>query len=424
MGKFQIMKGAERRPMGNILTGRSGIGKTYLLSTLPGVLFLPTERGFTGVSPDHADGLMRLKKPESLVELYEMLKQVRQDAKSLGVRHFVMDSYSGTQKLINKHVCKLESVAHMDAKEYKTLFTAARVHDSKLQDEFDLLRDDCGVHVWIVFHAADVNESTDQGDTYQRSDLAAEGTGQSLIQLRNLWRTWAENVWFIDWDAKVQAGSKMGKKAIGKFNARILRTRETPQHYAKSRYSLPTTLPASWPDIARALSANITASDDKLRSQIDAQLGQLSETNRGLIDADLKNAKTNSALAAILSRVGGMISAAEDAEEDLPGRDVEPETEAAPNFMPEEETEPQNDGPNTDFIELGTRIERADAKSDIDAAMKEVTASFKAGRITTDEGKKLGAMASAKVKAFRAEALAAEQALAAKETGEQSEAAA
>lgn len=68
------------------------------------------------------------------------------------------------------------------------------------------------------------------------------------------------------------------------------------------------------------------------------------------------------------------------------------------------------------FVHLGARIEQADVKSDVDAAMKDVTEAYKAKAITSGEGKRLGAMAKSKVARFKAEAEAAERALAAQDT--------
>ncbi|MEJ7730504.1 MAG: AAA family ATPase [Polyangiaceae bacterium] len=323
MGKFSIVRGVEQRPHATILTGRSGIGKTHLASTIPGAFFICVEQGLKGASPDHVATLPRFERPKSLAEYLEMLAEVRAVARGDGIRHVVTDSLSGVERLINLKVCQLENVAHMEAKDFKKLWTAAMPIWQRVQNELDLLRDEAGVHVWLIAHGQETKTSTIDGDMFQTWDLALQGSGDSLGALRQLWRGWADHVLFIDWDADVTKGS-IGKRSVGRFKSRILRTRETPSHYAKNRANLPPVLPATWPDLQRAMAAGVPANDARLRAQLAALLPQLGDADRAAVEADMALAKTPAALSSVLSRAQGMLSAARiDAEDDAPAASAE-----------------------------------------------------------------------------------------------------
>jgi hypothetical protein len=430
MGKFQIVRGAlKRRPDANIVTGRSNIGKTWFTSTIPNVFFICTEDGLKGASPDHIqdvaffgntrpDNTADVVRPKSFSELLAQIADFRTQARDAGVRHLVLDSLSGAETLINFQVCQRESVSHMDAKAFKELWTAAESLHLELQAALDKVRDDAGCHIWLVAHSAEVTETTKDGDQFKKHDLSFKGTGNSLITIREMWRRWADNVLFIDWDAGVTKGT-IGKKSVGTYKSRIFRTRETPSHYAKNRRNLPEKLPASWPDLAKALGAGQTAPDDKLKSQIVAVMASLSPTDKKAIDADLRAAKTNSALAATLSRAKGMVSAAtDDDEEDQPAAKPEPTPDAPEDdgTVPPDEEPPPADEPPFDppaptgpkpianitpaLVAFGVKVEQASNKAEVDAAWTEAKQAFAAEILTKEERDQIGAMCRTKVEGF------------------------
>lgn len=314
--RFAIVRGSPKQPHAFILTGRPGIGKTYLASTLPGVAFICVESGLKGASNDHIDQVARFDhQPRTFDQFIEDLAQMRALAKSEGLRHLVIDSMTGVERLVNAHTCKQENVAHMEAKDFKKVWTAAIPHWQRVQNELDRCRG-VGLHVWVITHSAEAKESVaESGETYAKADLAFQGAGDSLTQLRNFWRAWADHVLFIDWDS-MATKSTLGKKSVGQYRARVLRTRETPFCFAKSRGGLPEKLPATWRDLEAALRAGVSAPDAKMRKQIEALLPQLDEEQRKSVEEDVASAKTPTALAAALSRAQGFISASRDENEE------------------------------------------------------------------------------------------------------------
>lgn len=327
-----IVRGVKRGAHAFILTGRSGIGKTYLASTIPNVFFEPIENGLKGASPNHVDTLAHFGGRASTFDgLMDRMQRFRDCAKGEGFRHWVGDSLTAIERLIHLQVCSLESVAHMSAKEYKVVWTAAIPLWVRCQAELDKMRD-LGVHVWLIAHSMDATEAVaDTGETYQKADLAFQGSGKSLLEVRNLWRTWADHVLFLDWDTKVKAGT-LSKKSVASYSSRIIRARETPFCYAKTRGSLPEKLPATWPHIEQALRAGVAIPEPRMRTIIASILPRLEAKEREEIDAALKNAKSPSAVASVLSRAQSAESAARNDDEDdvAPAATVAADVASAP----------------------------------------------------------------------------------------------
>lgn len=313
-------KGPVRRPNATIITGRPGIGKTYLASEIPGVFWIPVEQGLSGANPERLEEIQRFKnddgsdaQPQTLGEFLEMLQAIPA-VKEPHIKHVVVDSTTGLEKLVNKQACKQESVLHMEAKEFKKVWSATAPMWERIRKELDILRDKHGLHVWVIAHAQEITETASNGEIFSKWDIRFDGSGAVLGSIREGWRTWADHVLFIDWDSVVTPGKVMAKKAVGKYNARVLRTRETPQHFAKNRASLPPILPATWRDLAAAFAAASPASEAKLREQIAAVAGSLGTEEQKAIKADMETAKTTQALSAVLSRAQGMLSVAKEEE--------------------------------------------------------------------------------------------------------------
>jgi 5'-3' exonuclease len=298
-----------------ILTGRSGAGKTFFASTIPGVFFLPIEEGLKGASPEHSPVHFQ-HTPRTLVELHEALDVFAKEINAPGEggkrphAHLVLDSLTGIETLIHQHACKSERAVHMEAKEYKKVWHATEPEWDLLLTKLDAIRR-TGTHVWLIAHSAEiVDASSTSGEVYRKWDLALRGSGDVLIALRNKIRGWADHVFFIDWVVSVAKGDK-GRRSVGKYNGRILHTRESATHYAKTRSLLPASLPATWKDLSAALAAGRQAPDSKLRTQIEGIAAKLPEDDRVTVLGELKDA-TPAGLAALLSRAQGMLAVAQE----------------------------------------------------------------------------------------------------------------
>lgn len=327
MSKFQVTKGPVVRPHATILTGRSGIGKTYFASTIDARFFICVEQGLSGAHPDLVDEIPRFDhQPQSLGDLFEMLAAFKAQARAEGWRHLVVDSLSGIEALVNKQACGQEKVAHMEAKDFKKVWAAAMPIWQRVQRELDAVRDQAGAHLWLIAHSQETTEVVETGDTFSKYDLAFQGSGKALAEIRQLWRAWADHVFFLDWQASIKKASSIGQKAVGQYRSRILYTRETPRLFAKSRSAVPETLPATWEDLRKALGGPTANAGAKTRAQVVALLDRLDADGRAEIERALRGARTPAALAEVLSRAQGMAAVREIEAEN----DETPETESLP----------------------------------------------------------------------------------------------
>lgn len=300
-----------------ILTGRSGAGKTFFASTIPGVFILPIEEGLKGASPEHTPAHFKAT-PRNLVELHEALDgfvglNAKADDGKRPHQHLVLDSLTGIETLVHGSVTDVEKVTHMEAKEYKKLWRAAEPVWVRVQRKLDAIRH-TGVHVWLIAHSAEqIDASSTTGDVYRKWDLLLKGTGDVGVEMRNMWRAWADHVFFIDWVVKVAKGDR-SKRSVGKYEGRILYTRESATHYAKTRSRLPPSLPATWDDLRDAIAAGRVAPEAKLRAQVSDAIMQLVDaTDRNAMIEALK-ASSPQHLPALLNRVQGLLAiASEDA---------------------------------------------------------------------------------------------------------------
>ena len=328
-GRFsaaQVSSGPDKSPMKTIITGSSGVGKTWLVSTIVDdaggpIFFLPVEEGTKGHSPDAAPQGFRVGDrwiaPRTLAEFYDACDEFMNvvnaqvdngsGGKRRPYRHFGVDSLTGLEDLVLATACKLEGVAHMEAAEYKKVWNAAMPIWKGVQNKLDDIRR-TGVNIWLIAHATesfDASETT--GEVFRKRDLMLRGSGKTLDELRTMWRGWADNVFFLSRALSVTKGTK-DKRQMAKLSGRVLITRETGSIFAKSRLPIPEQIAATWADLQRAMRAKIPVNVDKTRDQVTAIAAQLADEERAAIEADLAAAKTPTQVSAALSRAQGMLA--------------------------------------------------------------------------------------------------------------------
>ena len=336
-----ITTDADKSAHSFVLTGKPGIGKTFLLSTIPRMFILPIEEGLKGASPDHEVAHYNVV-PTSLVELEQALEAfgVINAPGPNGRRpylHLGIDSLSGIESLIHAQACAQEGVSHMEGKGYGAVFAAALPLYGRIQKRLNTIRRS-GTNVWVVAHAQEASEANEDGEMYRRWDLAFRGPPAKAGEVRNIWRQWADHVLFLDWDVSVR--TQKGKRTVGKLRARIIRTKESGFAFAKTRSRIPETLPATWEDLQRAMQAGSAAPEPRVRQQVEDVLAKLTEEANVLaIRADLSSAKGANRMAAVLSRAQGMLAveraaqaeASAEAPDDAAGPAVSAQHEEAPD---------------------------------------------------------------------------------------------
>lgn len=341
-GRFspqQVSTGPDKSPLKTIILGGPGVGKTWLVSTITGddgspIFFQSVEEGAKGLCPDARPAGFRDARgtwlaPRSFAELLDALDtflhevnapvEVQTPAgpvKRRPYRHFGIDSLSGIERLVHEAACQAEGVQHMEGADYQRVWNGAVSFWLKVREKLDEIRRS-GVHVWVIAHATDAfHASETTGETFRKADLLLAGKSQMLDQVRNLWRSWADNVWYVTHD--VQVISKKGRRTIANLRGRIVVTRETGGVCAKSRLSMPASLPATWRDLQQAITGRTPDRSERVRKDIAAIAAELEPAERAEIDRDLAAAKTTTQLASVLQRAQGMRAMLEEDDDAAP----------------------------------------------------------------------------------------------------------
>lgn len=264
MGKFdEISVEPDRSAHRFILTGRPTAGKTYLLSTVPGVFILHIENGLKGASPNHRPAHFK-SAPRTLREFLEACDAFLERNADKEFKHFGIDGMTGLEELVHLAAMKVDGADHMGAKDFNTTWEAAAALWIRVREKLNEVWS-TGVHVWILAHSAETVETTGSGEIFRKWDLFFRGPARFCSESRTFWRGWADHVFFIEWASTLTTKTR-GKRQMGKYDGRVLITREDAQHFAKTRSQIPGQLPASWQNLSNALAAGAANNQLKKRA--------------------------------------------------------------------------------------------------------------------------------------------------------------
>lgn len=346
----------DNSPHRTILTGESNVGKTWFVSTVEGMFIMPIERGLKGANPRCHPGKYTVV-PDSFEEVIQGMIHFRDvlnarqappagatDAKPRRpYKHFAIDGFAGLEKWVNRAACGKENVDHMEAKEYRKVWSAAQPLWEQIQDVLDSIWE-TGVNIWIIGHSGDAYDSaqtgSDAGESFKVKDLSFRGSGKPLDEVRLLWRGWADNVFYLMQTMKIRKGSK-GRRTIAETQGRILVTVDTGLIKAKHRGLLPPQVNATWEDLKKAWMAGYPAKPEKMRAQVEEIAAKLLEEDGKTILAELaQHGEDAVKLATLLSRAQGMAALLADergeSEEDEEGGQEGEGDNGAPPGAPEQ----------------------------------------------------------------------------------------
>lgn len=324
------------------LYGPPKIGKTRFVCDIPNLFLICPEDGLAGIDSPAAHFP---RSPRNLSELFEAIdefgqKNVAVDGKR-PFNHLAIDSLSWVERMVHAAACSEERAKHMDSKEYKVVWSAAAAIWQDVIARVDRVRRS-GVHVWLIAHGMQTDQSTVDGSTWKKWDLELHKNAAPL------WRKEVDHMLFMNWGARVV--KEKGKRSVGKYSGRVIFTRENADHFAGSRSSAPDQIPATWADLRVALAAPAPAPDAKLRASIAAVLEEIVDVeSKAIVEKDLAAAKTGRDLAQVLSRAQALRAiAAEDEPDDAAADPVAPDAAQAPATQTQEKepakAEAEDDG--------------------------------------------------------------------------------
>lgn len=245
-----------RRQAGHrfLLYGAPGAGKTYLAASTRSCVYVPVEDGLLGVPWDvpHTD-----EPPRTYQALLEATREAAAHAQASQLRHVVLDSLTGVERLVYQQACADTGRAYSDALDYGKLWRTAKPLWSRLLAELDTVHRS-GLHVWLLAHGCEETAAdAETGKTWRRQTIQVEGTRDTVQETRTALVAWADHVLCLTRDVSIIRQRDAGR-AVARVGDRVLWTSDAlGQCVAKNRASLPDELEGSWPALSRALAAGL-----------------------------------------------------------------------------------------------------------------------------------------------------------------------
>lgn len=243
MNLASITKGPVKRPLKMVGYGPSGVGKSTFASQAPNVIFLCAEDG-TGELD-----VARFPEPKTWTDVMEACQQLlagEHDFKTLAI-----DSLDWLAPLVRKHVIEKEKMTDEKYEAYGRGENFALRHWRELQQMFDLLRRDRGMHIIALAHSICKTFKNPEGDDFDRYQLALSN------QAAALWEQWSDTMLFLTWETAT-TGAEGGRKK-GVLGERVIYTERTAAFDAKNRFGLPPSIPFERDSAFKAFSSAVQA---------------------------------------------------------------------------------------------------------------------------------------------------------------------
>lgn len=239
-----IQKNNFDRPPRIVIHGTPGIGKTTFAAGAPSPVFIQTEDGLGNLAPD---AFPLAKSFNDVMDAFAVLYTEEHQYQTV-----VIDSLSALEQLIWARVAADHDKDSIEDLGYGKGYVFALDHWHAFLDGVNALRDR-GVMPVMIAHTDVVRFDSPETDPYDRYLIKLHKRAFQLLYER------ADIIGFANYSvAVVKADAGFNKKTSRgvETGERRLHLVEKPAFVAKNRYSLPESIPLSWPALADALTAN------------------------------------------------------------------------------------------------------------------------------------------------------------------------
>lgn len=228
MSNIHIIKGRQRRAQRVVLYGQEGVGKSTLVSRLPGVLVLDTEGGTAHLEVDRVP-------VTCLAQLEGVLGELVRGAQSgaLGYRTVAIDTVDRVWGMCADWVCESQQLKSIEQLPYGKGLKQATERFCGLVESLDMLVCN-GVHVWLLCHAKVERMSPPDLPEYTMYMPKVSAPGKQAEEAGAYIRQWADAVLFAAYQTRINATT--GKAAGAE---RVLRAQHNACWEAKNRHGLP-----------------------------------------------------------------------------------------------------------------------------------------------------------------------------------------
>lgn len=243
-----LKKTGAARPPRIVLYGVHGIGKSTFAASAPSPVFIPTEEGLDAVDA------VAFPLCTSFEDIMGSISSLAEEDHDFGT--VVIDSADWAEQLVHKKVATDNNVATIDAIGYGRGYKAAVDYWKQILEGLDYLRNEKNMQVILLAHSQVKRFDDPLTDPYDRYQLDLHHGSASVVS------EWCDILMFANQQyttVKSDVGfNQKVTRAVG-TGSRVLYTQERPGWSAKSRWSLPDTLPLDYGKFAEALGKSMNA---------------------------------------------------------------------------------------------------------------------------------------------------------------------
>ncbi len=230
-----ITTGPVARPRRTLIFGTQGVGKSSFASMAEKPVFIQTEDGLSDID------CSRFPMTTSLRDVLEQLGSLYTEEHDF--KTVVIDSLDWLERLIWSDVCEKRGVQSIEDIGYGKGYVFALAQWRDILSGLDALRNDRGMSVILIAHAAIERFANPETDTYDRYVPRLNKHASALVA------EWCDEVLFATYQVHTKTTdegfNRRRTQGIG-TGARILRTSERPAHAAKNRLGLPDEMPLDY----------------------------------------------------------------------------------------------------------------------------------------------------------------------------------
>lgn len=250
-------------PVRALIHGDGGVGKSTLAASAPLAIFIAAEDGLKNIDAQAVD-----PPPRTWADVLEAIDHLAALPVS-ECRTIAIDSLDWIEPLCWSHVCVKGKKPDIESFGYGKGYAAAldewRVFLRKLETVSA-----SGKNVILIAHSVRKPVKNPEGDDYEKWQIKLHEKASGLL------KEWVDVVGFAAHEIVVDDSSGRAKgMSTGK---RVLRTQPNAAYDAKTRYSLPRTIPLDWTSFEAAIRAGSVSPVERLKSELESKMADLNDS--------------------------------------------------------------------------------------------------------------------------------------------------
>lgn len=243
----RITKTKHAKPPRVIIHGGEKVGKSTFFSKAPGVIFIQTEDGLSGIDAN------AFPLAETLNDVFGAIDALQNEDHEF--KTVVIDSADWLERLIHDQVCTDHNVKTIElaAGGYGKGYSEALTYWRKLLAMLDHLSATKGMIVGMICHSRIVTINDPEREAYDCYKMKLHEPKSGNTGALSLLNEWADIIGFATkkvFTKKTEGGDRYRGIDSGQ---RELRLEGSPAYLAGNRYNLPPVIDLSWPDLESAL---------------------------------------------------------------------------------------------------------------------------------------------------------------------------